>query len=151
MSKIPLTISIKNARSCDGCTKCCDGWLVGKIAGEMMYPGKPCQFCQPGVGCSNYDNRPQDPCRTFMCLWREDETVPIEFKPSEVNSIISRQEVDGIPFLGLQEAGETMRPEVLDWFIKFVTSRQINAEWEIDGKRSGGGSPEFVQAMQNRK
>ncbi len=44
-----------------------------------------------------------------------------------------------------------MRPEVLDWFIQFVTSRQINAEWEIDGKRSGGGSPEFVQAMQNRK
>lgn len=151
MPKIPLFLGKKNSRSCADCTKCCEGWLTAEIHGEQMYPGKPCQFCQPGVGCSSYDNRPKDPCKTFECMWKAVDDVPIEFKPSEVNAIISKQEINGIPYLVLQEAGEKMRAEVVSWFILYATNNRLNAEWEINGTKNGVGSPAFIQAIQNRK
>lgn len=150
MPKIPLMLSKKNSRSCDGCTKCCEGWLTAEIHGEMMYPGKPCQNCDPGVGCTDYKNRPANPCKDYMCLWRAEDVVPLEFKPSVVNSLITRAEINGIPYLVLVEAGEKMRAEVVAWFIVFVSSRGINAEWQIDGKSYYSGHPQFLEIMHNR-
>jgi len=148
MTKIPLMLGNKNKRSCDGCTKCCEGWLTAEIHGEMMYPGKPCQNCDPGVGCTDYKNRPEDPCKNYMCMWRAEDVVPIEFKPSEVNSIITRSEINGMPYLVLVEAGEKMRAEVVAWFIVFVSSKGINAEWQIDGRSHYSGKPEFLKAIE---
>ncbi len=148
MPKIPLMLSKKNARSCDGCTKCCEGWLTATINGEEMYPGKPCQNCDPGKGCTDYKNRPQDPCKTYMCMWRADDSVPIEFKPSEVNSLVTRSDINGMPYLVLLEAGEKMRAEVVSWFIVFVSSKGINAEWQIDGRSYYSGNTNFLSAIQ---
>ncbi len=150
MPKIPLTLGKKNTRSCDGCTKCCEGYLIAEIHGEMMYPGKACQFCKVGGGCSIYKDRPKDPCKNYMCMWRAEDVVPIEFKPSEVNSLITRNEINGMPFLTLLEAGEKMRAEVVAWFIVFVSSKGINAEWQIDGKAYYSGHPKFLEAINIR-
>ena len=150
MSKVSLSLGKKNRRSCDGCTKCCEGWLAADILGNPMYPGCSCKFVEEGKGCTIYKDRPKDPCKTFECMWRGTDAVPIEFKPSEVNSIISNQEIEGIKFLALIEAGEKMRAEVVAWFIMFVTGRQLNAEWEIDGKRTAVGHPDFIQAIERR-
>jgi hypothetical protein len=114
----------------------------------MMYPGKPCQNCDPGVGCTDYKNRPEDPCKNYMCMWRAEDVVPIEFKPSEVNSLITRSEINGMPYLVLVEAGEKMRAEVVAWFIVFVSSKGINAEWQIDGRSHYSGHPEFLKAIE---
>lgn len=150
MSKVSLSLGKKNSRSCDGCTKCCEGWLTAEIHGEPMYPGKPCQNCDPGKGCTDYKNRPKSPCKDYMCMWRAEDIVPIEFKPSEVNSIITREEINGIHFLTLLEAGEKMRAEVVAWFIVMTTSRGINAQWSIDGKSYFAGHPQFIEMMQQR-
>ena len=31
-------------RSCDGCTKCCEGFLPAVIYNKYMYQGRPCHF-----------------------------------------------------------------------------------------------------------
>lgn len=151
MSRIPLVINKKNERSCEGCTRCCEGWLGANINGHEMYPGKPCFFVEQGVGCKIYVDRPEDPCKTFQCMWRADDRVPIEFKPSDIGSLITTQQINGIEYLALVECGETMRPEVVSWFMLHAVSNKINAEWKVNGKSFWIGMPDFSAAMENRE
>ena len=55
-------------RSCGACTACCDGWLQIDVRGHQVRPGRPCPF-RAEHGCSIYDERPQHPCREFVCGW----------------------------------------------------------------------------------
>ena len=83
-------------------------------------------------------------------MWKAEDVVPIEFKPSEVNSIITRGQINGMPYLTLLEAGEKMRAEVVAWFIVFVSSKGINAEWQINGQSYFSGHPQFLEAVEAR-
>ena len=56
------------ARHCGGCTACCDGWLRIEVSGHEVRPGKACPF-RIEHGCSIYEQRPQHPCREFICGW----------------------------------------------------------------------------------
>lgn len=150
MSKVSLNLGVKNNRSCEGCTRCCEGWLNANIKGEEMYPGKPCQFVDIGVGCTIYKNRPKDPCKTFMCMWRADMRMPEHFKPSEINALVSQQSINNIPYLAAVETGHKMDSEFLSWFLSYVVSNQINAEWHVEEKSFFIGSREFGQAMEFR-
>ena len=38
-------------RSCDGCTACCEGWLMGEAYGNKFYSGCPCYYKSEN-GCS---------------------------------------------------------------------------------------------------
>lgn len=149
MAAINLSLSKKGSRSCEGCTACCEGWITATIQGEDMYPGKPCQFVEKGVGCSIYKDRPKDPCKEFRCMWRDTDTqiMPDEFKPSEIGSMVVRQHVNGIDFLSLVECGEKLRSEMLSWFTTFGVSRGLNLVWTVDGKSYWMGSPQFHQLM----
>jgi len=150
VSKISLSLSKKNDRSCGDCTRCCEGWLSATIKGEDMYPGKPCQFVEVGVGCNIYKNRPKNPCKTFECMWKSDAIVPEEFKPSKVASLIAKQEVNGIGYLSLVECGEKIDSEVLSWFTIYCLSNLANAFWTVDGKPYWMGDPEFNAEMDKR-
>lgn len=154
MAAINLNLSKKGtpARSCEGCTACCEGWLVANIHGEEMYPGKPCQFVEKGVGCSIYKDRPKDPCKDFRCMWRDTDSqiMPDEFKPSEVGSMVVRQNIDGVDFLTLVECGVKPLPEVLSWFITFGVANGLNLEWKVDGKAYWMGNPHFNEIMFQR-
>lgn len=147
MSKVSLQLTNKNQRSCDGCTKCCEGWLTANIHGEEMYPGKPCQFVEKGVGCTIYDNRPQDPCKNFMCFWRADGIVPIEFKPSEIGSLITIQRIDDMDYYSLVECGEKLDSKFLSWFVTYALSNLLNALWTVDGVPYWMGDQRFNDAM----
>lgn len=151
MAAINLNLSKKGSRSCEGCTACCEGWLTANIKGEEMYPGKPCQFVEQGVGCTIYKDRPHDPCKTFKCMWRDTDAqiMPDEFKPSLVKSIVTRQSGNGMDYLVLTECGEKPLPEVVSWFVTFAVSRGMNAKWTVDDKPFWMGSPEFSQMMAN--
>ena len=81
-------------------------------------------------------------------MWRADDSVPIEFKPSEVNAIVTRNDINGMPYLVLLETGEKMRAEVVAWFIVFVSSKGINAEWQIDGRSYYSGNTNFLKAIE---
>lgn len=149
MKKIPLLI--KNNRSCEGCTKCCEGYLATNIKGNEVAPGKPCPFVQQGVGCNIYKDRPKDPCKQFECFWRASEKMPIEFKPSETNVIVTEQNIDGIPYLALIEAGSKVTPEMLSWFISYGIDNRLNIEWQIGDKVHNMGSPDFNYAIARRR
>lgn len=150
MSKVSLKLGVKNNRSCEGCTKCCDGWLSANIKGHEMFPGQPCKFVESGVGCTIYDKRPKEPCKTFSCMWRADTRMPEHFKPSLINSIVSQQSIAGIPYLSAVEAGAKSDPEFLSWFISYCVAGKINAEWHVEDKRFFIGTTDFGKAMNKR-
>ena len=53
-----INLPVVEGRSCDGCTKCCEGYLAGEIQGKQMGFGKPCFLVEIGKGCNDYENRP---------------------------------------------------------------------------------------------
>lgn len=150
MGKVEVGIGKKGARSCGSCTKCCEGWLTANIHGEEMYPGKACQFCEVDKGCSDYENRPENPCKTFVCMWRAEEFVPEEFSPKETGNIITAQRIGNIEYLSLVYAGKEVQTDFLSWFVSFCVGRQLNAEWVVNGKAYLIGSHEFVTDMRIR-
>lgn len=149
MSKIGISIG-RNKRTCADCTKCCEGWLPADINGEMVYPGKPCSFVEPGIGCTDYKSRPKDPCKNFECSWKSSDFVPEEFSPKVTGQVISTQYVNGIPYLALTYAGKDLSTELLSWFVSFVVGRQLNAEWYVEDKQFTLGSPDFISALERR-
>jgi hypothetical protein len=149
MSKVTLSLG-RNRRSCEECTKCCEGWLTAEINGKMMYPGNPCEFVQSGVGCSIYKNRPKEPCKIFECSWKASDFVPIEFNPKAIGQVISTQVIEGIPYMLMSYAGKEVTAEMLSWFVTFVIGRQLNAEWSVGDKVHAIGSPDFISARNRR-
>jgi len=150
MTKVSLNLG-KNSRSCAGCTKCCEGWLSANILGEDMFPGKPCQFVAPDVGCTIYKKRPEDPCKTFECSWRATDYVPIEFSPVNTGQIVTPQRIDGIDYLSMVFAGKEVQPDFLSWFVTFAVGRQLNVEWSINGEIYALGSVAFMEARARRE
>ena len=84
-----INLPVVEGRSCDGCTKCCEGYLTGEIQGKQMGLGQPCFLVQIGKGCNDYENRPEFPCKAFQCEWLINESIPENLKPSFSNLIIS--------------------------------------------------------------
>ncbi len=140
-------------RNCDGCTKCCEGYLPATIKGHDIYPGKPCQFVVLGVGCSIYEDRPERPCRTYQCFWKVNDDVPEKFKPSETGTIITWANVTGFKELMLV-ASPVHNEELVDWFAEYVTKNSINATWNKNGQQFFNGTPEYIEKRKeenNRK
>ena len=107
-------IPIKTERDCDGCTKCCDGWLTGEAYGYKFNINNAC-FWKGKKGCNIYDIRPIDPCVTFKCFWKYSSLVPIEFKPDKIGIILVERTIDGHKFLDVNIGGNIPSPELLLW------------------------------------
>jgi hypothetical protein len=126
----------KPKRQCGSCTKCCDGWLTTEIEGQAVCKGSPCKY-RTDAGCSNYQNRPVDPCRTYECAWLTDSAlVPESFKPVNSGVIMTRRWTpkNSIPYLEIKEAGNRLPVEVLDWAIQQVQHGLVkNIHYEIAG------------------
>lgn len=135
-------------RSCDGCTKCCEGYLSGTAEGKPFYPGNPCHFVQIGKGCSIYNKRPKDPCVNYLCLWRSSEDIPMWMKPSEINAILDKRVTSGgIPYLYLHEAGAKLDSKVLTWVVLHGLQTGQNVLWELDGGKHYIGSSDFINEL----
>ena len=82
-------------------------------------------------------------------MWRDtdEQIMPEEFKPSEVKSIVTRQNIQGMEYLMLTECGAKPLPEVLSWFVTFAIGNGLNAMWTVDGKPFWIGHPHFSQLM----
>ena len=150
MAKISLSLG-KSNRTCADCTKCCEGWLSANILGEDMFPGKPCQFVTPDVGCTIYKDRPKEPCKSFECSWRATDFVPLEFSPKNTGQIIAAQRIDGVDYLSMVFAGKEVEPDFLSWFVTFAVGRQLNIEWSINGQLYALGSIPFMEARARRE
>jgi hypothetical protein len=136
-------------RQCGTCTKCCEGWLTTKVLGHKMYPGKPCHFISISKGCTIYAKRPKDPCVSFNCGWLENTDIPEWMNPNEINAIIKFDNIQGVNFMSVVEAGETLQSKVLSWLIQYAVNHKLNFIWHINGHSNWIGSPEFHQIMES--
>lgn len=138
-------------RSCDNCTKCCDGWLSANVNGIQMAPGRPCQFVRTGKGCGIYSKRPHDPCRSYQCGWLTDGDLPEWMKPSEINAIVDhRRTNNGTFYYNIVEAGEDLSAQVLTWMVDYCSKKGYNLSWQFKGQTYWLGSPEFMQEVTHR-
>ena len=139
MAIVPLGPNVLG-RSCEGCTKCCSGPLTATINIESrsvvheLGPGNPCVFVQIGKGCGIYDERPNDPCKTFRCQYLVDEVVPEEMKPSRSNVILTIEEVlPNVEYIIAHEAGGSLEGDNLKWVRSLYDDYAVNAAWKEDG------------------
>jgi len=130
-------------RACDGCTKCCEGWLQGEAYGHVFNRGRPCFFLNKI--CSIYDTRPDDPCRTYKCAWLDDMQFPEWMKPDLVNVIINRSKHNDMFYYVLIEAGSILDVKVLNWMIQWALNNNHNLMYYIDGGVNRIGSKEFME------
>jgi hypothetical protein len=149
MAKVSLSLG-KSSRTCADCTKCCEGWLSVNIAGQELSPENPCKFVEPGVGCTTYDNRPEEVCSAFECAWRATDYVPLHFSPKNTGQIVAVQILEGIEYLAMVFAGKEVEPDFLSWFVTFAVGRQLNVEWSINGQLYALGSSAFMEARARR-
>ena len=145
-------------RNCGECTKCCEGYLYSedilkfKDGKQFKLGGTPCPVLQIGKGCGDYENRPQTPCRGFQCEWlRQPDVYPDEMRPDKILTIFSLQEVEGVPYLRLTEAGARLDAEVLSFGIKLALINKFNIYWEVEDKIHWFGNKDFVQIMNRHR
>lgn len=153
------------SRECGTCTACCEGWLRGTVHGHKMYPGKVCHFLGCN-GCTDYDNRPQDPCKNFECVWFKNDIIPEWMKPELSKVIIKEMEYELViqkqtlgtsswildnaanmktvaKFWYVVEMGETISGPVLNWIVQTSLSSEIPIIYHVAGQREIIGPPEF--------
>lgn len=134
-------------RSCGDCSACCQGWLHGEAHGYAFWPGRQCHFNGKN-GCTIYEDRPENPCKSFKCGWLANEIrVPAWMRPDQCKVILSHQQKQGIPYILATEVGETLNPEVLSWlFMEYLNGNIGNFAYQLNGGMNFVGSDEFLNA-----
>ena len=138
------------ARQCGPCTACCEGWAEGEIRGHRMHPGQPCHFLEGGSGgtCSIYAERPQSPCRNFVCGWlAPGSPFPEAFRPDRSGVIIVTMRWRDGPCHVLLPAGKDPGPEMLDWMKACARQSGAPFYYSVKGERLGYGPAAFQQEM----
>lgn len=138
-------------RECGSCTKCCEGYLKTTIRGEEVYPGKPCFLLQIGKGCTDYPNRPQDPCREFDCEWLVNPDFPDFFKPLDSEVIVHTQNIEKIHYLRMSFAGKMPTDEMINFFVAYGEKHNINICWVDSDGEHWKGDILFEEAMSRRQ
>ena len=141
-------------RHCGGCTKCCEGWVEGEIRGHRMHPGQVCHFLAPGPSptvhgaCRIYAERPQSPCRNFVCAWLQPGSdLPEAFRPDRIGVIAVGTQWRGAPALILVSAGNDPDEATLAWMRAYAQSTRTPFFYADRGERLGYGPPEFQREM----
>lgn len=142
---IPLQAVEK--RHCGTCTACCDGWVEGTIRGHEMRPGVPCHFRGAGC-CTIYDERPKEPCRSFVCGWlAPGSPFPESFRPDRLGVMIVPTRWRERPAYILKSAGRDPDESVLSWMRAFSVQSGAPFFYEERGERFGFGPAEFQHEM----
>lgn len=81
-----------------------------------MSPGNPCRHCTDR-GCAIYDNRPEDPCRRFVCAWLEaDSPLPEEMRPDKAGVIVVLgKQWRGWPIIDAIPTGPEIPEQSIEW------------------------------------
>lgn len=140
----------KPKRSCDGCTKCCEGWLSANIYGEDIKPGSPCRFLEK-TGCGIYRDRPKHICEVFKCCWLKYDTVPRELKPDKTNVIMVEKKwtYDRSYFVFIQ-CGDSIDPLMYSWMFRFHGITKNPIVYIHDKTTEMHGTEEFIQFMKEK-
>ena len=134
-------------RRCGPCTACCQGWAEGEIRGHRMFPGRPCHFLGSD-GCTIYDERPQSPCRNFVCGWLQaGSPFPDAFRPDRTGVIVVPIRWHFRPAYLLLSAGRDPDDAMLAWMEAFTRRTGSPFYYQRDGERLGYGPTAFQQEM----
>lgn len=144
-TETPVRLKIRE-RSCGTCTKCCEGHLTGVAHGIPFFSGKPCHFVDVDSGCSIYEDRPDDPCKSFKCLWLTEPNLPEWLKPNLSNVIFVSTKIDSHDYIYAIESGSKMDAQTLSWAVAYMSLNKYNFAWQYDGGWSAIGTDEFVRA-----
>jgi hypothetical protein len=135
------------SRPCGSCTRCCDGWLEGEIRGHPMFPGRRCHFAGDGA-CTIYDERPQSPCRSFVCGWAQPGSpLPDDWRPDRVGVIVVTTRWRDAPALILVSAGKDPDEAMLDRLREHASRTGTPFFYAQNGERFGYGPPAFQYEM----
>jgi uncharacterized cysteine cluster protein YcgN (CxxCxxCC family) len=126
-----LVAEIKPKRTCDSCTKCCQGHLWDEAHGHTFQSGKPCFFVGE-KGCSIYADRPKDPCVSFKCEWLAGDYLPMWMRPDLSKVIVTKRVYDDGEWLEVCEAGQKMDSAVLSWLLIWAKNNNKNIRYQID-------------------
>ena len=112
-----------------------------------MFPGRDCHFLVQGA-CCIYAERPQSPCRNFVCGWLlPGSPLPDDFRPDRIGVMVVPTRWRGAPALILVSAGNDPGEQMLDWMRRYADSTQTPFFYERGGERFGYGPPDFQQEM----
>lgn len=129
-----MLINIKTVgRACNGCTKCCEGWLSGEAYGYKFGPNTKCAFLKKG--CTIYPNHPTDPCKLFECQWKMNRGLPEWLKPNESGVIILKKYIDIFDYLMIVPAKVKINQKIYDWAYEFSQQNIKNHIVITDGKK----------------
>ena len=142
-----INLPVVQGRSCGECTKCCEGYLDGNIRGQEMTLGKPCFLVEIGKGCTDYENRPESPCKTFQCDWLTNKDVPEVLKPDNSRVILTTVVENNIEYMKIIEAGGKLDSEILTWALEYSLHNSKNISWSILGNLFWFGDDEFDEMM----
>lgn len=121
-------------RICGDCTLCCEGWLKGNILGNKFGGGIPCKFVKVGQGCGIHQDRPANPCKIFKCSYLQDINIPEKFKPSLIKNIMIFRVIEGMNYLEVIEAGNSLDFDLLDWILmQFKEGKIDNVRYFLNG------------------
>lgn len=137
-------------RKCGECTACCEGWLEGEALGHKFYRGRPCHFLGDGC-CSIYSVRPEDPCKSYKCMWLTSNAIPNWMRPDKCGVILTQRSEKGIPYVHATETDRKMDSAVLSWVIQACFNNGWNLRYTIDHGNNYLGSKEFAEVMKDAK
>lgn len=136
------------SKTCAGCTKCCEGYLSANIYGHEMNKTTPCFFVTLGSGCQIYDQRPENPCKSFICEWRYNPYVPEELKPLSSNIMLVKRSAGKHNFLLVVKAGDQVSQETFNHLKTYSETTGTNVLWSFSEEEQGYfGSKEFGYAV----
>lgn len=120
-------------KSCDGCTRCCEGWLTTKVYDFEIGPNTgACRFLGSS-GCNIYQVRLDDPCKVFQCGWKENNNIPNFMKPDISDVIILVRYVEKFMFYRLVKCSNNLKKEVVDWAKEFSKKGNNILAYDNDG------------------
>ena len=138
------TIPIIVGRLCGSCTACCEGWLFGDAYGFKFNIGKPCKFLNKR-GCSIYEVRPADPCKTFLCHWKENTGIPEWLQPNKSNVIIIKRSIGNFIYLRLINTGKVIEEQVYVWADEMAEEGKHIVLTDLTGIKLFSKNKEFIE------
>jgi hypothetical protein len=139
-------------RACGSCTACCDGWLRIEVRGHKVQDGRPCPF-RSGHACAIYQERPQHPCREFVCGWLTAKSpLPDWMRPDKSDLIMLAEDSvwRGLPVDVAVAAGRRPKRKALQWLMGFSAANRRLLIYQTDGEWFAFGPPEFQADVSRR-
>lgn len=104
-----------------------------------------------GSGCSDYENRPAMPCKTYRCEWLKDKNMPNEFAPSLTNFIVHKRWIKKEQYFTLIKAGEAIQDSDIENIFQWFKNNNANFFYFHKSVAYACGSEEFLKECYNNK